>query len=422
MEIPDLPLPPDMEKEIIDKLEGRDLIAICSINRKMRAFCDDEFWISKIEQLYSVKLNSSKIAELQSNFNLEKMNLLYFYLWERSHLPPLQIPDEDYYNYSIPKDVDLIIRNPVSYPFVLKTYQIILKWAAHYNNFKIIKLLLQDKRIDPSFNENYMLLESSMRGYTDIVKFLLKYPKIDPNGGSVDNPIILASANEHIDIVKLMLKDPRVNPNDSRGEYDAIIVAARDGYLDIVKLLLSDKRVNPNAHRNYAIQLASENGHTEIVKLLLEDPRVDPSEYNNVAIRRASYNGHAEVVKLLLEDRRVNPADGDNAALRNASEQGKIEVVKVLLKDTRVDPLRALYEAIKAPQIGTNQIEIVKLLLKEIRMDMRRWWSSYIRDKIKHYIEVAIIYQNSEVEALLKHFLHLYFTKDEEGERSEDEE
>ena len=76
----------------------------------------------------------------------------------------------------------------------------------------------------------------------------------------------------------------------------------------------------------------------------------------------------------------------------------------------------------RPPQIGTNQIEIVKLLLKEIRMDMRRWWSSYIRDKIKHYIEVAIIYQNSEVEALLKHFLHLYFTKDEEEERSEDEE
>ena len=74
--------------------------------------------------------------------------------------------------------------------------------------------------------------------------------------------IILASNSGHIEVVKVLLNDSRVDPSaqDNLGKelewYDitsktAIKWACENGHIDIVKVLLNDSRVDPNARDRY---------------------------------------------------------------------------------------------------------------------------------------------------------------------------
>ena len=81
--------------------------------------------------------------------------------------------------------------------------------AIQKDKTEVVKLLLQDKRVDPSAEDNYAIRWASANGYTDIVKLLLEDERVDPSAG--DNYAIRwASANGREEVVKLLLKDKRV--------------------------------------------------------------------------------------------------------------------------------------------------------------------------------------------------------------------
>ncbi len=143
--------------------------------------------------------------------------------------------------------------------------------ASKFGNVDIVKLLLQDKRVDPSVDDNYAIIKASKYG--------------------------------RIDIVNLLLQDKRVDP--SAQENEAFLSAILQRETNIVQILLQDKRVDPSAKNNFAIGAASNCGYYDIVKILLQDQRVDPSDDNNYAFLAASENGEIEIVKLLLQDERI---------------------------------------------------------------------------------------------------------------------
>jgi hypothetical protein len=70
-----------------------------------------------------------------------------------------------------------------------------------FNSAEVVKLLLTDPRVDPSFNEN--------------------------------EPIYNASSNGHLSIVKMLVNDTRVNPQ--RG----LVIAKKNGYDAVVNFLES---------------------------------------------------------------------------------------------------------------------------------------------------------------------------------------
>ncbi len=183
----------------------------------------------------------------------------------------------------------------------LKDY-IQFRYFILYNDPNKFLELYKVSKLDMSFDDNESIGWASIKGHTEIVKILLEDPRVDPSDRN-NLAIRLASENGHIEIVKLLLKDPRVDPSDYNNY--AIIYASTKGHAEIVKLLLADPRVDPSAENNLAIRWAVVNCHKEVVKLLLQDPRVDPSDGDNSAIKRASNNRHKEIVKLLLEDPRV---------------------------------------------------------------------------------------------------------------------
>lgn len=118
---------------------------------------------------------------------------------------------------------------------------------------------------------NYGFRVASEKGYTEIVKVLLDDSRVDPS--CFDNePIRIASTNGHEEIVKLLLRDPRVDP--STWNNFPIQYASLHHHIDIVQLLLDDPRVDPSDAENCAIKYAIINEKEDIVSILLRDDRV----------------------------------------------------------------------------------------------------------------------------------------------------
>jgi len=170
---------------------------------------------------------------------------------------------------------------------------------------------------------------------------LLLHVGVDP---SVENNyvIIYASQFGHTEIVRVLLQDKRVDP--SAGNNCVITWASGNGCTEIVRRLLEDKRVDPSAGNNEAIRTASLWGRTEIVRMLLEDERVDPSAKNNEAIRSASFYAHTETVRLLIQDERVDPSAWGNEALRSALGGQSTEIVRMLSQDKHVISRGLIYQ------------------------------------------------------------------------------
>ena len=156
--------------------------------------------------------------------------------------------------------------------------------------------------IEASKDVQDLFLDASKKGHLFLVKLLLGDKRVNPT--AVDNLAIRwASAYGHVEIVKLLLADKRVDPADIQNR--AIRFASASRHTEVVKVLLADPRVNPSAGDNEAIRSASQHGHVEVVKLLLAHPKVDPTARNNWALHMASARGHVEVVNLLKQDPRV---------------------------------------------------------------------------------------------------------------------
>ncbi|KAI8893176.1 hypothetical protein BC833DRAFT_312680 [Globomyces pollinis-pini] len=154
-----------------------------------------------------------------------------------------------------------------------------------------------------SFDCTKALLFASAHEYTDIIRMLLEYKNVDP---SVNDNVVLLNAvnNGHGDIVEMLLNDSRVDPSVNCNQ--AILVATNYGYTDIVGMLLKDSRVNPSQQNNRALMIAVDHDYIDIVRLLLNDKRVDPCARENQALKKARQNVCEEILELLMNDARVS--------------------------------------------------------------------------------------------------------------------
>lgn len=180
------------------------------------------------------------------------------------------------------------------------TFEMLIK-AIEFNEPNDVKLILQDKNVDPLSNNNQALKLISDKG--------------------------------RVKIFKLFMKDGRVDPSVLNNY--AIAISSQEGHTEMVRLLLQDKRVDPSVENNYAISKAAQFGHTEIVRLLKEDERIDSSSINT-ALSIAVMSKQIEVVKLLLQDKRINSLELKTSATI-AAYRGYNEILELLLQDERID-------------------------------------------------------------------------------------
>jgi ankyrin repeat protein len=197
----------------------------------------------------------------------------------------------------------------------------LIKAAA--GSLEIVKILL-DHGADPSLNGNKALIEAIDNGKIEIVKVLLNDDRINPSHNDSE-ALIEAINHERTSIVKLLLEHG-ANPNDAMNaaiysgkskiikymiEYGGEIspedfmnvIEENDSAYGIVQVML--EVFDPSYNDNEAIRVASELGRTKIVRVLLKDPRVDPTAEDNEAVKEAYKNKDTILTQLLLDDNRV---------------------------------------------------------------------------------------------------------------------
>jgi len=82
--------------------------------------------------------------------------------------------------------------------------------ACEFNNIKVIKMMIEQFKVDTTTNRSRLYLNSAVKFYReDIVEYLLTDPRIDP---SIYNNVALrfAASSEHRTIIKMLMSHPKV--------------------------------------------------------------------------------------------------------------------------------------------------------------------------------------------------------------------
>ena len=235
-----------------------------------------------------------------------------------------------------------------------------LKKSSKNGNSNIVKILLSDRRTNPSVQQNLPLRTACKKGRIEIVKLLLNDKRIQPSTSDyITDPLELAIMFNHPEIVKILLQNKKMS---TAYWHDNLIVRACDiGLSEITKILLADDRIDPTMMNNQPIRHACFLGRANIVRILLSDERIDPAAIKNFALLQAISNNDIEITKILLGDPRINPGDNDDTALIEACSRGYFEIVRLLISDKRVNPFARNNDAIKIANMAANK-EIKDLL------------------------------------------------------------
>jgi ankyrin repeat protein len=77
--------------------------------------------------------------------------------------------------------------------------------ASEYGRFQVVAMLLRDKRIDPSVQDNYAIRFASANGHKDVVELLLRDKRVDPTAYN-NFAIHQAKKNGHPETVSVLRK------------------------------------------------------------------------------------------------------------------------------------------------------------------------------------------------------------------------
>jgi hypothetical protein len=93
--------------------------------------------------------------------------------------------------------------------------------ASYDGHLTIVERLLQDKRVDPSADDNKAIRWASDNGYLAVVERLLQDERVDPSANN-NAAIQWAASNSRLAIVERLLQDDRVDPNVFHEAYISI--------------------------------------------------------------------------------------------------------------------------------------------------------------------------------------------------------
>ncbi len=211
--------------------------------------------------------------------------------------------------------------------------------AAAAGRTELLLALLR-KGVSPGAEGGLALRAAAASGNEDIVRILLRDPRIDVAARD-NSALVAASAAGQAAVVQLLLaKSHRgVTPLAQKGA--AVVQAAQRGHMQIVKQLLAsvpDEGV-PDGQLlalHECLWEACRCGETLLVKRILKHPLAQPAARDNLAIRIAAAMHNSELVKLLLAYPGVNPSAGGHMVLAHACFVGDAQLLTALLKDPRL--------------------------------------------------------------------------------------
>ncbi len=252
---------------------------------------------------------------------------------------PFLIKKPDFfYNFSI-SDIKLLLRNQNI------DRDILLMHVSKRGLILTVKILINDKKVNPKANNNYAITRASEYGHLSVVKLLLKVPNINPT-----EALKKAFQNKHFKITKILFTHPKILNN-----VQTLVLAAKSGNIKAVKFLIT-KNINTDI-KIKALIGACEYGHTTIVSILCKLV-IPNSKITIILLYKAIYYKYYNIVMLLLK---ITNLKADTKAIFIAATKGHILIMKILLESNKNNQYdNAIYEASKR-----NHPECLKLLLNE---------------------------------------------------------
>lgn len=208
-----------------------------------------------------------------------------------------------------------------------------LEEASSVRGDKMLKtvtyLMKSEPLVSPAANKHRAFYNACRSGNSELVRIFLEDDRVDPslNDGFA---LLLAVDSGSVETVCALLKDSRVDPSVRNSQ--GFIMAVEKGNLEVAKLLAEDIRVDTSARNSKALTVAVENEDMNMLVYLLEETNADP---NSGTLIRASLDKKPIILEILLYEGRAQPTIDD---LLYCVSSKKYQHVRLFLKDGRVDP------------------------------------------------------------------------------------
>lgn len=169
--------------------------------------------------------------------------------------------------------IDYVLRHGVKPYLVLPSYpdEGALAYASRMGYIATVDRLLKDPRLSPS---DYGVIEGAVSmGHTSVVQRLCQDPRMIPN-----HALFSACRHNQVEIVKLLLKMPKVDPAFDESACFSLSTLSPE----IIKELLKDGRCDPSIYGNNLLRLLLQmpdpvlvwSVNSKLIEMLLQDPRV----------------------------------------------------------------------------------------------------------------------------------------------------
>lgn len=134
--------------------------------------------------------------------------------------------------------------------------------AAQDGHTEILKLLLQDKRFDPSVNDNRALLLATQANHTPSIKLLLSDPRV-----SVSSKLLFLSAAENNNLQIFSIFESRLSGELTvQDKNEIFILSIEKDSSEIIFYLISDRQVDPSFLSSCSIRKAAKAGNEQLVR------------------------------------------------------------------------------------------------------------------------------------------------------------
>jgi hypothetical protein len=210
----------DVDREILSKLDDRELLKVCSIDKyTWNTICDDAFLRRRLIAKYPQIEKEKRKNESWKAFFLRAVHVI------------------------------AKMKERFSYEYTFGNF------VKHYN-------LLKD--YNRNKNKNDLLIESVKNKELPLVIWSLK------KGADINYQntyaLVTASENGYLEIVKYLVENgAKIHANND----EALRWASEKGYLEIVKYLV-ENGAKIHANNDEALRWASEKGHVKVVEYLIE--------------------------------------------------------------------------------------------------------------------------------------------------------
>lgn len=164
---------------------------------------------------------------------------------------------------------------------------------------------LLDAGADPTCHYRQPLIEACRRGHVEVVKLLLEDERVDPNQVYEYGSALVGSIRVNaLEMVKSLLSDARIT---HLGQ--ALEEATHCRLTLMMSMLLADPRMDPEAVScNSTIAQAINSSNPDHLRMILDDPRIELGKNGAIPVIEALYCNNMLSLQELLMDPRLKEA------------------------------------------------------------------------------------------------------------------